>query len=75
MAPLVETSPQLGFHALTPQAWAGIRSEPPVSDPSAATTDPLATAAAEPEEEPPGMKSGFHGLRTGARAVLNPDGW
>src|SRR5947208_8539143 len=50
MAPAVETRPRVGFQALTPQAWAGMRSEPPVSDPSAATTDPLATAAAEPDE-------------------------
>src|SRR5262245_35398126 len=53
MAPFVDTRPWVGFQAVTPQACAGIRSEPPVSDPSAATTAPLATAAAEPDEEPP----------------------
>ena len=34
-----------------------MRSEPPVSDPRATTTEPLATAAAEPDDEPPEMKS------------------
>ena len=37
-----------------PQQCAGMRSEPPVSDPSATATAPLATAAAEPDDEPPG---------------------
>src|SRR5262245_63821624 len=46
IAPSVETRPEVGFQPVTPQACAGIRSEPPVSDPSAATTAPLATAAA-----------------------------
>ena len=63
--PRSETSPHVGFQALTPQAWAGIRNEPPVSDPTAATTDPLATAAAEPDEEPPATKSGFQGFARG----------
>ena len=33
---------------------AGWRIEPPVSEPSAASTSPEATAAAEPPEDPPG---------------------
>src|SRR5436189_6015989 len=74
MAPEVETRPQVGFQALTPQAWAGMRSEPPVSEPSAATTEPLATAAAEPDEEPPEMNWGFHGLPTRPRTAFHPDG-
>ena len=64
IAPRAETAPSVGFHAVTPQPCAGMRSEPAVSDPSASTTEPLATAAAEPDDDPPGMKSGFHGLRT-----------
>ena len=51
-----------------------MRSEPPVSDPSAATTAPLATAAADPDEEPPEMKSRFQGLRTRPRVALKPEG-
>src|SRR5258708_33514553 len=40
----------------TPQNDAGCRTEPPVSDPSAAGTAPAATSAAEPPEEPPGTR-------------------
>ena len=39
-----------------------MRSEPPVSDPSAKTADPLATATAEPDDDPPVMNSKFHGI-------------
>jgi hypothetical protein len=35
-----------------------MRIEPPVSLPIAKSTRPPATAAAEPEEEPPGMRPG-----------------
>ena len=37
--------------------------EPPVWVPSATGTMPAATAAAEPEDEPPGVCSGLCGLR------------
>src|SRR6266436_1820587 len=40
----------------TPQNDAGWRTEPPVSEPSAAGTAPAATSAAEPPEEPPGTR-------------------
>ena len=39
--------------------------EPPVSVPRAATAVFAATTAAEPPEEPPGMRSGSWGLRQG----------
>ena len=55
IVPRAETAPWVGFQAVMPQAWAGMRTEPPVSEPSAATTAPLATAAAEPDDEPPEM--------------------
>ena len=41
-----------------PQKLAGTRTEPPVSEPTAKSTSPPATAAAEPLEEPPGTRSG-----------------
>ena len=63
IAPLVETRPAVGFQAVTPQAWAGMRTEPAVSDPNAKNAEPLATATAEPDDDPPGIKSTFHGLR------------
>src|SRR5207249_1360633 len=42
------------------------RAAPTVCEPSASGTMRAATAAAEPDEEPPGVCSTFHGLRVGA---------
>jgi hypothetical protein len=42
----------------SPQWLAGARTEPPVSVPSAKSQSPFETAAAEPDDEPPGMRSG-----------------
>ena len=42
-----------------------MRSEPPPSLPWAIGTIPLATAAAEPPEDPPGVRAGSQGLRAG----------
>ena len=41
----------------------GMRIEPPPSLPVQIGIMPVATAAAEPPDEPPGVRSGFHGLR------------
>src|ERR1700730_8754767 len=51
------------FSPYTPQQAAGMRIEPPVSVPMVKSTGgapcgPAATAAAEPLDEPPGMRSG-----------------
>ena len=40
-----------------------MRIEPPISDPVARLDVPLASDAADPPDDPPGVKSGFHGLR------------
>jgi len=45
-----------------PQSEAGPRIEPPVSEPSAPKTMPAASAAPEPLEDPPGMRSRSHGF-------------
>src|SRR3954454_105003 len=58
------TRPFVGLKPLTPQKCAGMRIEPPVSEPSAAGTSRAATAEPEPEEEPPVMLSGLQGLDT-----------
>ena len=60
-----ETRPRLGLSPTRPQHAAGMRSEPPPSLPWASGTMPAATAAAEPPEEPPGVRVGSHGLRVG----------
>ncbi len=44
-----------------------MRTEPPPSLPWATGTMPLATAAAAPPEEPPGVRPRSHGLRVGPK--------
>ena len=55
-----------------PHADAGIRTEPPVSVPGARSTSPAASATAEPDDEPPGMRASSCGLRTGGRPGVWP---
>src|SRR5690242_10075763 len=57
------TRPMEAFIPKTPQKLAGSRIEPPPSLPTASGPMPDATAAAEPALDPPGVRSGFHGLR------------
>ena len=52
MRPCVVRSP------ISPQKLAGARIEPPVSEPMAMSASLPATAAAEPEDEPPVTRSG-----------------
>ena len=47
-----------------PQQAAGIRIEPPVSEPSAASASPAASAAAEPPLDPPATRPGASGFGT-----------
>ena len=49
---------------VTPQQAAGIRIEPPESEPSAASASPAASAAAEPPLEPPAIRPGYRGFGT-----------
>ena len=56
---------------------AGMRIEPPVSEPSAAQAAPAATEAAPPEVEPPGMRavgsrSSVAGLASTGKCGLRP---
>ncbi|MCY1450819.1 hypothetical protein D9M71_676550 [compost metagenome] len=62
MTPARLTRPKVGFRPITPQQAAGMRTEPPVSVPRAKSARPAATAAAEPLDEPPGMRPGYSGL-------------
>src|SRR5471032_289586 len=50
---------------------AGIRIEQPKSVPCASGTMPVATATAEPPDEPDGLNAGFHGLRVTPNTSLN----
>src|SRR5580692_4767331 len=58
--------PKVVFKPTTPQQAAGTRIEPAVSVPKATSALPLATATADPLDEPPGMSlcllSGFFGV-------------
>src|SRR5437764_2327858 len=52
-----------GLNAATPQNAPGRTTEPAVCEPVAIGTIPAATAAAEPDDEPPGVCSRLCGLR------------
>ena len=60
--PSVETSPHCDFRPTTSQAADGRRIEQPVSVPSASSHSPAASAAAEPDDEPPVVRPGCAGL-------------
>src|SRR5437870_5596851 len=53
------------------QNAAGLRSEPPVSDPLATGTSPHASATAAPPEDPPQVFVRSKGLRVAPKTVLN----
>src|SRR5260370_13007802 len=55
--------PWLGFSPTNPQNAAGIRVDPPPSLAVHMGTNPAATAAAEPPDEPPGVRVRSQGLR------------
>src|SRR4051794_12309818 len=48
-----------------------MRIEPPPSPPVASVHNPPATAAAEPPDEPPGVRPSSHGLRVGPLSFVN----
>src|SRR6185369_10144986 len=60
--PAVGSTAKLGLKPTMPQYDAGRMVEPPVCDPIASGTRPAATAAADPDDEPPGVQPGAAGL-------------
>ena len=56
--PSSDIRPWVGRMPYRPQKLEGIRTEPPVSDPSAKSTTPPATAEADPLDDPPGTRPG-----------------
>src|SRR6266705_4192673 len=56
------TRPRVGLSPTSPHSLAGMRIDPPPSLPCATGTMPLATAAADPPDEPPAEWPGFHGF-------------
>src|SRR5207253_9902360 len=61
--PYRDTRPYVGLTPTTPQNDAGVRIEPPVSEPRAINDVPEATLAADPPLEPPGTRSRLCGFR------------
>src|SRR3954464_6507614 len=57
--------PRDGFSPNNPQQLAGIRMEPPPSEPCATETRPAATAAPAPPLDPPAIRSRSQGVLAG----------
>jgi hypothetical protein len=70
--PVRAVRPTVGRSAATPHSAAGTRTLPPPSMPRAKAATPAATAAAEPEEEPPAWRAGSCGLRGVPQCGLRP---
>src|SRR5690625_6890 len=64
------TRPNVGLNPTRPQKLAGIRTEPPPSEPRATGTIPAATAAAPPPVDPPGVRDVSQGLSVPPEASL-----
>jgi hypothetical protein len=60
--PSLGISPHCDLRPTTSQAAEGSRTEQPVSEPSASSQRPAASAAAEPDDEPPVVLPGCVGL-------------
>ena len=65
-AMLATVRPREGFRPTRPQCDDGMRIDPEMSLAWAAGTSRAATAAAEPPDDPPGVRSRSHGLCVGA---------
>ena len=57
--------PRAGLMPTRPVTLAGMRIEPPPSDPWPALASPAATAAAAPPLDPPALRVRSHGVRAG----------
>src|SRR4029077_19322918 len=68
--PPIGTRPSDGFMPVKPHSAAGMRIEPPPSDPVAIGTCPAATAAALPPLEPPGERVVSQGLAVRPKTLL-----
>ena len=61
--------PKVGFSPTQPHMLAGMRIEPPVSEPRAAAHSPAATAAPEPPLDPPGDRPSPRGFTVGGVSI------
>ena len=60
-----EIRPRVGFRPTIPQQLAGIRIDPPPSEPCASGTSPAETAVADPPLEPPAISVVSQGVTAG----------
>src|SRR5215468_10812578 len=60
--PFTDTRPDAVRRPTTPQHAAGMRTEPPVSVPNERSASPIATATADPLDDPPGRRLASRGL-------------
>ena len=65
------TKPGVVRNPTTPQNAAGVRSEPPRSEPWAMGPMPVASATPAPPLEPPQVSAGSHGFRVAPKTALN----
>src|SRR5690606_32366287 len=70
----VVTGPRVGVRPPRPVHGAGMRIEPPPAAAWATGAIPAATATPAPLEDPPGVRSGSHGLREVPNASLSVKG-
>lgn len=68
------TRPRVGLSPTRPLHDAGMRIDPPPSSACAIGAIPAATAAPAPLDDPPGARSGSHGLREMPRASFSVKG-
>src|SRR3981081_3189970 len=69
-AGLCATRPRLGRMPTMPQKLAGLRSEPPISEPWASHALPVASATAAPPDEPAAERAVFHGFSVAPNTSL-----
>src|SRR5262245_4524948 len=71
--PAPSTSPTVGLIPTTPHRAAGQTIDPSVSVPTAIGASPAATAAPEPDDDPPAERSRAWGLRQSPPTALHPE--
>src|SRR5215469_14216534 len=67
------TRPCVGLIPTTPQTAAGMRIEPPLSEPTERYTRPAATCAPDPPLDPPGENLVFQGFPILPKSRFTPD--
>jgi hypothetical protein len=65
------TRPREGLRPTSPVAAAGMRTDPPPSDPGATGSRPAATATAAPPLDPPAPSAVSYGFRAGGATLFS----